>query len=227
MTEPCIEKKELSFKEKIRRGHFIYFLYCKIYERIMDKKIANTSLEVWIFNKGNGIFPVQSANYRILRALKKEIDLGSKDVFVDVGCGMGRLIGYLRVCKIKGKKTYGIDINREAAEFSKRLFDGSDDVKIIYGDATKVKIKEATVYMVFNPFGGKILKSFLDNVEKIAKRDTRIYYLHAVYEDVFYERRERWELLKRVEIKPRYHLPVILCEFKFRGNKENEILTKS
>ena len=227
MTELCIEKKELSFKEKLRRGHFIYFLYCKIYEKTMDKKIANTSLEVWICNKESGIFPIQSVNYRILRSLKKEIDLGPNDIFVDVGCGMGRLIGYLRVCKINGKKTYGIDINREAAEFSKRLFDGSDDVKVIYGDATKVKIKDATVYMLFNPFGGEILKSFLDNVEKIAKRDTRIYYLHAVYEDVFYERRERWELLKRVEIKPRYHLPVILCEFKFRGNEENEILAKS
>lgn len=138
---------------------------------------------------------------------------------------MGRLIGYLRACnKIKDKKTYGIDINREAAEFSKRLFDGSDDVKIIYGDATKIKIKDATVYMLFNPFWEKALKSFLDNVEKIAKRDIRIYYLHAVYEDVFYERRGRWRLMKRIETKPRYHLPTILWEFKFRGNEKNEIL---
>ena len=169
MTELCIEKKELSFKEKLRRGHFIYFLYCKIYEKIMDKKIANTSLEVWICNKESGIFPVQSVNYRILRSLKKEIDIGINDVFVRVGWGMGRLIGYVTACKIKGKRTYAIDINRAAAEFSKRLFDGSDDVKIIYGDATKIKIKDATVYMLFNPFWETALKSFLDNVEKISK----------------------------------------------------------
>ena len=59
---------------------------------------------------------------------------------------------------------------------------------------------------------------------KIAKRDISIYYLHAVYKDVFYERRERWRLMKRIELKPRYHLPGLLCGFKFRGKEKNEIL---
>lgn len=214
MAGKAFEKKELSIREKIHRGHYIYFLYCKLYEFIMDRKMAGISLDIWICNEKCGLFPVQSVNYRILRKLKKELVLKKDDVFVDVGCGPGRLIDYLRWSGFKIKKYYGIEINEQAFRTAQKIFAGHDDVSILYGDARTINIQEATVYMLFNPFDDKVLLDFLKNIEKSAKPFTRIYYLNAVYNNIF-QKRKKWRQIKSIELKPKYHVPVVLCEYIF------------
>lgn len=215
-----IKEKKLSIKEKLHRGHFLYFLYCYIYTRVIDWKIAKTSMDGLFCNEGVEIFPVQSVNYRILREMRKEIKIDPEDVFVDVGCGLGRLLGFLRLYGIKGKKSYGIEINKRASQFAMKVFENSDDVTIIYGDATITQIEDATVYFLFNPFGENVLNAFLDNLERTAKKGTRIYYLNAVFERVFYQRKKTWLQVSRFEMKPKYHIPIVLCEYRFTGGTE-------
>lgn len=215
-----IKEKKLSIKEKLYRGHFLYFLYCYIYTRVMDWKIAKTSIDGLFCNEGAEIFPVQSANYRILRELRKKIKIDPEDVFVDVGCGLGRLLGYLRLNDIKGKKSYGVEINERASQFAMKVFENSDDVTIICDDATLTQIEDATVYLLFNPFGENVLNAFLDNLERTAKKGIRIYYMHAVFEQVFNERQKTWLQVSRFEMKPKYHIPIVLCEYRFTGGTE-------
>lgn len=215
-----IKEKKLSIKEKLHRGHFLYFLYCYIYTRVMDWKIAKTSMDGLFCNKGAEIFPVQSANYRILREMIKEIKIDAEDIFVDVGCGLGRLLGFLRLNGVKCKKSYGVEINKRASQFAMKVFENSDDVTIICGDATLTQIEDATVYLLFNPFGENVLNAFLDNLERTVKKGTRIYYMHAVFEQVFYERQKMWLQIGRFEITPKYHIPIVLCEYQFIGSNE-------
>lgn len=215
-----IKEKRLSIKEKLIRGHFFYFFYCYIYEKVMDWKIAKTSMNGLFCNEGEEIFPVQSANYRILRELSKNIKIDPEDVFVDVGCGLGRLLGFLQLNDIKGKKSYGVEINERAAQFAMKVFENSDSVTIICDDATLIQIEGATVYLLFNPFGENVLNAFLDNLERTAKKGTRIYYMHAVFERVFNERQKMWLQVGRFEIKPKYHIPIVLCEYQFIGSTE-------
>lgn len=210
--------KKSIFWEKVQRGHYLYFMYYYLYTKIMDKKIAGISMEVFIYNRGDEIFPVQSLSYRMLRKAIKEIEFGENDVFVDVGCGMGRLLGFLFLNGKKGKMNYGIEINKDVAEFAKSTFKRDKNVEILYGDATGISIKDATVFFLFNPFGESVLHMFLDNLENSVIKGTRIYYFHAIYENVFKERRDKWINIKRVEVKPKYHVPVILCEYIFNGN---------
>ena len=215
-----IIEKKLTLKEVLFRGHFLYFLYYKIYSIIMDCKIAGRSLDGLICNEGEQIFPVQSASYRILKKLLNEIYIYENDVFVDVGSGWGRLIGYLRCKGIKGKFTYGVEINNTVAKLSEKIFEEEKDIKIICTDATKTEIKNATVYFLYNPFGSEILRDFLDNIERIATKKIRLYYLHAVYENQFKTRCDRWKLIKRVEIKPKHHISVVLCEYEFEKSED-------
>lgn len=191
-----ITDKKLTFKEKILRGHYLYFLYYYLYTRITDHRIAGTSLDVFECNPGEEIFPVQSATYRVLKQLLPEIEIHKDDIFADIGCGRGRLLGYLFLNNIRGKKNYGVDINREAADFAGKVFRNDDCTEIIHGDATKVTIADGTVFLLYNPFGRTVLEQFLDHLEKTVRPGCRVYYLHAVYEECFTEREDSWKWKK-------------------------------
>ena len=180
-------------------------------------------MDVFVCNEGDEIFPVQSATYRILKKLLPEVEIGKDDVFVDIGCGLGRLMGYLFLNGKRGKKNYGVDINSNAAEFARQVFANDPDVTILCEDATKVRIDGGTVFLMYNPFGEGVLNDFLDHLEEMADPGCRVYYLHAVFEKAFKERGDRWSCLKRVELKPKYHVPVVLCEYKFIGRDQNEV----
>ena len=221
MYKNKIEGKKLTFSEFIHRGHFIYFLYNDLYTQIVDRKIAGQSLKQMLGNNGEHYFPVQSGNYRILRELIKELQIDSDDVFVDVGSGWGRLIGFLREKGFTPKHYYGIELNHDAAAFSKNIFNDARDVTIIEGNAVEVLIPEATVFLLFNPFDGKVLSDFLDHIEDNYE-NARIYYLHSVFEEEFTKRKDKWLLKKRVFLKPKYHIDVVLCEYRLMKNMEGK-----
>lgn len=212
-----IEDKKIPFKEKVRRGHYLYFLYYYLYTRIMDRRIAHTSLEGFVCNEGDEIFPVQSASYRILDKLLPEINIEKDDVYADIGCGPGRLMGYLFLKGKMGMMNYGVDINRDAAELAGRIFADKSNVKIIHGDATKAPISGVTVCTIYNPFGETVMDSFLDHLEKTAANGCRVYYIHAVYEKCFIRRPEKWKCNKVSIIQPYLHIPVRLCEYMYTG----------
>ena len=225
-----IKEKRLTFSEILRRGHFIYFAYDYLYTMYMDDKIAGSSLKGLVCNQDDGIYPVQSLSYRILRCLAKVIEIDQDDVFVDVGCGWGRLIGYLRKKRLGGKETFGIEINQDAADFTKQVFKNDPHVHIYCANAVECYIPSATVLILFNPFSETILEEFLDMIEEHYRHRVRLYYLHAVHESVFNKRKDRWKLLERKLIVPKYHIPVVLCEYEWINSQRgtvNEIFKKS
>lgn len=213
-----IKDKKLTFSEKLKRGHFLYFGYYFFYTKYMDKRIAGQSLQGFVCNPGDEIFPVQSITYRMLHCLEKVIRISPDDVFVDIGCGWGRLIGYLNEKKIGGKEMYGVDINRSATEVSAKIFKDRPHIHIICADARECYIPESTVLFMYNPFGESILASFLDMLEQKSGHSIRLYYLHAVYENVFEKRKDRWKLLSRQMLCPKHHIPVVLCEYELTVN---------
>lgn len=225
-----IKEKRLTFSEILWRGHFIYFAYDCLYTLYMDNRIAGCSLNGLVCNPGDEIYPVQSLSYRILRCLAKAIEIRQDDVFVDVGCGWGRLIGYLRRKGLGGKETFGIEINRGAANFTKKVFMNDPHVHIFCANAVKRYVPSATVMLLCNPFGETVLEEFLDMIEKHYHHSVRLYYLHAVHESVFNKRKSRWKLRKRQLLMPKYHIPVVLCEYEWinpqRGT-QNEVFKKS
>lgn len=214
-------KKITIIVDKIKRGHYLYFFYYYLYTLCMDRHIAGTykynrSLNKLIYNNERGASPVQSTSYRVLDVLLPELEIGDGDIFVDVGSGWGRLLGYLFIKGKKCRKYYGIELNSEAADLSKKILRNYDQVEIINGDATKVIINDATVYFLFSPFDRNVMELWIKHIENTHSY-VKVYYLHAIHEKAF-ANKPKWRIIKRKLLRPKYHIPVTLCVYEY-GNR--------
>ena len=205
-----IEIRKLTLKEKLKRGHFLYFGYYWLYEKYYDRLIAKKDMSRMLPN--DATFPVQSLDYRILRLFEKEFTADDRDLTVDVGSGWGRTLGFLLLKKNKGR-FIGIEINREAAEFSKKVFSANERVGIFNGDAVEIVPPDATKLILFNPFPRKVLSAFLDTVELRCGDGVLLYYLNPEYEAELTER-GCWILKEKKTLCPKYHIPVHLSVYR-------------
>lgn len=214
----------------IKRGHYAYFFFYWLYTVYWDRKIGKRSMERTVFNIDEEKYPVQCISYPYLRELVKCISVTEEDVFVDVGCAWGRLLGYLKY-HTPARKWIGVEYNEEAGKTAEETFAGDETVEIVKGDILKNIPEDGTIFYLFNPFGKNILEQFLERLEKTEKQNVKIYYLHPVWKEVFEERKNRWVLKEERILKPRYLGPLNLLKYELiieesvtRGAKEDEFL---
>lgn len=186
----------------IKRGNYIYHLYYWIYALFYDFKICGRTLNGTLFYDADGAYPVQSISYIYLKELIKEIDYTDKDVFVDVGCAWGRLIGYLNF-KTQIREFVGVELNSEVASFTYAVFQKKDNIKIIDGDILNNIPENGTIFYLFNPFDGKVLSRFLDEFESKIHHDAKIYYLYPTCKDEF-DNRKQWSLTSTRYLSPKH-----------------------
>ena len=210
-------KNELKMSPKyiVKRGHYLYFFCYWIYGLYNDFKIAGISLSKTIFNKNENAYPVQSITYPYLNELLKYIQLDTNDVFVDVGCAWGRLIGQLNK-KIKLKKIIGVELNKDAANIAKKAFEDYENIEIIVGDIIDKLPTQATVFYLFNPLSSQTSNAFVKKIESEYKKTIRVFYFHPVYRELF-DNDEHWQLLNEVEVFPKHSGlgGILLCEYLF------------
>lgn len=206
----------MRLKEKLFRGHFIYFFLYWLYEIYMDRRIGGIRLNKMLRSEyeGLGIFPVQSTNYRMLDQIIDFIYLTPQDVFVDVGCGWGRMISYLMIKK-RECKYIGVEINSEAAEVARKRFEAYSKVQIITANITEYIPKNVTVFFLSNPFNANILSRFLEKISSEINHPVRLIYLHAVYQDMLECRQDNWCIELNHIIRPKHHIPVKFSIFKY------------
>lgn len=206
----------MSVKDKVLRGHYLFFIYYWLYEAYMDRKIGGIRINKMLGEiEAVNIFPVQSTSYRILDQLNEHIKVDENDVFVDVGCGWGRMISYML---IKGKicNLIGIEINKEAAEIANQRLKAYSNVMIMHGDILEYIPDKATVFFLSNPFSADILRQFIMKINKEIKHSVKLIYLHAVYQEVFSEFSE-WCVELDTFLRPRYHIPIRLCIYSYKA----------
>jgi SAM-dependent methyltransferase len=110
------------------------------------------------------------------------------DVFIDIGCGKGRVIWFLG-SRIKLKKIIGFEIVPELAEEAKRklmIYQRTlkCPVDIIEGDASSVDLSQGNVFYLYNSFGEKTVSKLLANIERSLfqnKRRIRIIYMNPLH----------------------------------------------
>lgn len=207
----------LSFRSIIKRGNFLYFFIFYIYGFIMDIRIAGRSMNGTMFNHRDGVYAVQCISYPYLRKLIKVLNYSNNDVFVDVGCAWGRLLGFLEK-KTSIKKLIGVEINSNAASFAKKHFQKSQRVEIKYGDIIQEFPDKGTVFFLFNPFDRVFLEEFLFKLEQTINHPIRLLYLYPTCRDVIENRSHCWKLLKETELIPRHLSPILLCEYLYCPN---------
>ena len=119
------------------------------------------------FQNSDTFHHYQGASYYILQNLFKKLPADTKKkLFIDLGCGKGRV---LAMAQINGfSKLYGIDISIDLIEDSKKnlqFFNTSNtEITLKQADASSFQFPENTgTVFLFNPFGETVMKKVIEH----------------------------------------------------------------
>lgn len=136
---------------------------------------------------------------RILDTLRPSAD----DAFLDLGCGMGRMV--CLCARRQLRRVEGVEINEALAARADRNAAHAhglrSPVKIFCSDATQHPLEDQSLIYMFNPFGPTIMRTVIDNVVRDLLdrgRSVRIAYAFPRHEDVILDsgRFEKYEVLR-------------------------------
>lgn len=133
-----------------------------------------------------GAHDTSSSFYFVLSRLFKEYPVKDTDVLVDVGCGKGRVINWW-LHKGYKNRIIGIELDEIIAAKTKRVFGNYKNVEILCGNAVDNIPNDGTIFYVYNPFNGSVMKEFNNRLkQKCTRRDEiRIYYVNCEFLDAF------------------------------------------
>jgi SAM-dependent methyltransferase len=117
-----------------------------------------------------GCVPYLPASVDTVLRMIEIAEVRSDDVFVDVGCGLGRALALTHL--LTGADAIGLEIQstlvRGARELVSRL--NTPRVSVIEGDAVRLTrhVAMGSVFFFYCPFGGARLERVMDDLESIA-----------------------------------------------------------
>lgn len=139
-------------------------------DRYYDQRICGQSLSKYVPSvfrddkNGIGMTGSQSTNYIILKRIFAQVQFSCEDVFLDVGCGKGRVLAFLIKehcpCAI-----HGIEINKLSGEIAADWTKKYDQIHVEIGDAFKTDFNQYSVLFLGRPFLPKTFHEFLEILE--------------------------------------------------------------
>ena len=149
----------------------------------------------------------QAISYSDLRQLLEGIEIGSKDVFLDLGAGMGRAVCFAATYPFRA--VIGVELVPELCSIARQNIERirhrmrCREVEIVNCDATTYKIRDdVSVVYLFNPFGGAALETVLKNIGVSARehpRTIRVLFYGTVSSEEFRAKaaEQAWMRLRR------------------------------
>ena len=123
----------------------------------------------------------QPTFYGRLEKMIRYLKPTAEDVFVDLGCGKGRVVFFVALQRLK--KVIGVELNKELYTIARKnlanLRINKTPVRLVNIDAVNFDVRESTIFFMFNPFGYKTLEGILRNIKEslvINPRKIRIVY---------------------------------------------------
>lgn len=111
----------------------------------------------------------QPVSYPDFRKLLDAVDVGSSDVFLDFGSGMGRAL--CLAAQYPFRSVIGVEMSSQLCGIAIQNIEQvklkllCKDVQVVNTNATNYEIPQhVSVVYFFNPFGGSVLSKVLDNV---------------------------------------------------------------
>lgn len=183
-----------SRNHKSKRQNFWKWLY-SLRARWEDWRMGKTSMEEIRPSRfrAQGAEATQSSDYRCLDALLKQLRLTKEDIFIDVGCGEGRVLTYLYLRRFKGK-LIGVELDPDVAQRARLRTEHCPNIEIRCANILEARelVQQATVFYLFNPFNGKIFSKFVALLEKECSKPIRLAYLFDYY-GAYLDGRPGWE----------------------------------
>lgn len=182
-----------------------------------DKRIGNKELTPTIPSKFAkiGAFATQSTDYRCLDVIFKKFPLTKEDIFIDIGCGEGRVLTYVYTRGFRGK-IIGIELDPDVANTAKERTGECKNIEIINKNVLECSevFKNATVYYLFNPFNKDVLLQLLKKIEENTVSPLRLYYCNDLFKSVIVGRKN-WSVIHEGVIKRIYTTPMNYSIYKY------------
>ncbi len=126
----------------------------------------------------------EPAGWLVLKPVLSKRDVGEHDVFIDYGCGKGRVL-YM-AAKYPFKRVIGIELSTALAEIAKRNIERTlpklkcKTIEVVIADALEYDVPDDVTYVFFNnPFEGEIFAGVVDKLLESLRRRPRL--LHIIY----------------------------------------------
>lgn len=130
--------------------------------------------------------------YVMISRLFEVLNPGKDDVFLDVGCGKGRVLccaGRLPI-----KRVIGIEQNEELLKVARKNVDNlrgaCAPVDLICTSAETYSYDDATIVYLYNPFNERITRVMIERLQESLKRlprKLRVVYANPVHDNVLVE----------------------------------------
>ena len=127
--------------------------------------------------------------YGKIKEILTYVRLGPDDVFVDLGCGKGRVVFFVAQERIK--KVIGVEVDRNLVEIARENYRNlklsRTPVEIVEADAATYISNEGTVFFMYDPFGYKTVEAIVGNIKKsleMRARRIRIVYYSPGYRHI-------------------------------------------
>jgi len=125
--------------------------------------------------------------YVMIFQMFKDLKPGHRDVFVDIGCGKGRVL--CCASRLNIKEAVGIELNPLLVEVAQRnvirLRGARAPVNVVTVSAECYSYDGATILYLYNPFNERITRLVLAKLEDSYKRNPRL--IRVVYANPLYE----------------------------------------
>jgi SAM-dependent methyltransferase len=186
-------------------GRFLELAFDWRYRTDTTRRIEQVELDVTSANKQEAT-RYQPSGLRTLRSLFRHMKFPHDAVFVDFGCGKGRVLllaaayGFKRVVGIEFSPELCAIARENVISFGKRR--KISEVEIVQGDVCDYKMKgDETIFYYFHPFSADILNRTLDKIVEsltIYPRRAWIFYYLPRHGKVFDDRPQFRQVSKRV-----------------------------
>ena len=138
--------------------------------------------------EGPDRFEYRPSPWRELRKVLPPSEVGPDDVFIDLGCGMGRAV--LLAARYPMKRVIGVELSDDLARIAQENVDHARenlvarDVEIVQADVLEYELPDdVTIVYLYNPFTGDIfaraLEQILASLDRRPRR-MRVIYRHAL-----------------------------------------------
>lgn len=141
-------------------------------------------LEIHSDNKGRGVRyePTRAGPFR---KLMQGLDLPRDGVFVDFGCGKGRVLLLAAECGFE--RVVGVEFSAELCEVARRNVSryvpnagSTSTIRVVESDAVDYPIKDdETVFFFFNPFDAVVVERVINGIAaSLARNPRRVWFIY-------------------------------------------------
>lgn len=196
-----------NFARRIYVG--ITFRMVQLIDSIHDRRLCGFDLTKKREVEVEGAINYMPSRYWALDIIFKDSEFTSEDRFVDIGCGMGRVLAYLLEKKFPGHIT-GIEKDPYVADIARKWMTRYKDrqVELIEGNALEQQYDGYTIIYVFRPFSEEFFERLVFRLEAQLSHPIRFYYLTDHKSIHFLKGRRGWKMIKRDFIFRKYGLCV-------------------